>query len=302
MQPLLVILGPTASGKSSLAVELARRLDGEIVNADALQVYRGLDVGTDKPTLEMRRRVPHHLVDVLDPDEPWSAGAFGRMARDAIEDIRSRGLTPLVVGGSGLYLRALLEGLGPLPRSQPEVRRELEARLSSEGLPSLYAELSRLDPETAARLAPRDRQRIVRALEVYRISGETMSAWLARRTRESAPLEGLRIGLTVPRTILYDRIADRIMEMVENGWIAEVVALLNRGIQPSVPAFQAIGYRQMVRHIMGEYSLENAVAETVQATRRYAKRQMTWFRREDGIRWVPGLEVEAAASTVLRFI
>lgn len=298
----LIILGPTASGKTGLSLELARRLGGEIVNADALQAYRGLDIGTDKPTAEMRRQVRHHLVDILEPAETFSAGEFARRARRAIADIRQRGRSPLVVGGSGLYLRALLEGLSPLPQRRPEIRRQLEEELQRRGLEHLRQQLWQVDPSTAERLHKRDRQRILRALEVYRSSGQAMSKLLGLKPVDFVPLAARRIGLTVPRTILYDRIADRINAMVERGWVSEIMAMLKRGVEPSVPAFQAIGYRQMVRHITGELTLEAAIAETVQATRRYAKRQLTWFRREPEVFWVSGLDAQSAASTVLRSI
>ena len=298
--PIPVIVGPTAAGKSGLGLELARRIDGEIINGDALQVYRRLAIGTDKPTPAMMREIPHHLVDILDPTEAFSAGEFARRGRGAIADILGRGRVPIVVGGSGLYLRALLEGLSPLPRSDAGVRAQLEGWVEREGLGPLYRELQEIDPETAERLVPQDRQRIVRALEIYRSSGVPMSDWLRKKPLEKA-IPALRIGLTVPRAILYDRIADRVKQMVEKGWVSEVVTMLDQGIEPSAPAFQAIGYRQIVRHVRGECSLQEAVRDTVQATRRYAKRQMTWFRKEP-VRWVPGLELDTVLPSLLHDI
>jgi tRNA dimethylallyltransferase len=286
MSRLLAIVGPTAVGKSGLALRLARELDAEIVNADALQVYRGLDVGTAKPTPEERALVPHHMVDVLDPEERCSAGEYARRAREVVRDVQERGKLAIVVGGSGLYLRALLDGLSPLPRSAPEVRRRLEERLREEGLPALYGELREVDPETAERLAPGDRQRILRALEVALGSGRTLSSWIRSQPPGQAPLPAVRWGLTMPRDILYDRIAGRVQRMVERGWVDEVERLLTRGIDPRAPAFQAIGYRQLVRHVLGEWELEAALDDTIRATRRYAKRQATWFRKEKGVRWI----------------
>lgn len=299
--PVLAIVGPTAAGKSELAMELARRFDGEIVNGDAFQVYRGLDIGTAKPSPAMRAEIPHHLVDVLDPEEPCSAGEFARRARRAIREIGERNRTALVVGGSGLYLRALFEGLSPLPRSRPEIRQGLEARVEAGELDQLYLELRQCDPETASRLAPRDRQRIVRALEVFALSGEPLSAWI-RRAPAEPPISPLRIGLTLPRSILYDRIAVRVNHMVERGWVAEVEDLLRRGIPPSAPAFKAIGYRQMVQHIRGECGLHEAIEDTVRATRRYAKRQVTWFRKEAEIRWLSVLDIDAELPALLHEI
>ncbi len=281
----VALVGPTAVGKSALALALAERLDGEIVNADALQVYRGFDIGTAKPSDEERRGVRHHLIDVLEPHERWSAGEFSRRARAAIAEIAAAGRVALVVGGSGLYVRALLDGISDVPRADPAVRRELRRRLEEDGLPALVEELARLDPGTAARLAPGDTQRVLRALEVAASTGRPLSAWIARQPFGERQLPALRIGLTMPRAILYDRIAGRVVRMVELGWVEEVAALLRRGLSPDLPAFQAIGYRQMVRHVLGEWTLETAVAETIQATRRFAKRQLTWFRKERNVTW-----------------
>ncbi len=299
MRPLIVVLGPTASGKTGLGIRLARELDGEIINADALQVYRDLEIGTDKPTREQRQAVPHHLVDVLDPEQPYSAGEFARRARPLIDNIRGRGRAPIVVGGSGLYLRALLDGLSPIPASDPEVRRALDERCAREGLAVLYEELRRADPETAERLAPRDRQRVLRALEVAESSGRPLSSWLRQRPRER-PLAAVKLGLTLPRSILYDRIAARVADMIERGWVDEVATMLQAGVKPDVPAFQAIGYRQMVRHVRDGWSLQAAMEDTIRATRRYAKRQLTWFRRERGVQWIPASDLERGMRSLLR--
>lgn len=272
-------------GKSHLALSLADRLNGEIVNADALQVYRGLDIGTAKPTLDERRRVPHHLIDILDPSEPYSAGTFAERAREVIEGIEARGRRALVVGGSGLYLRALLEGIGPLPPSRPESRRRLQERLDAEGLDALWEELAVKDPVTARRLPRADRQRILRALEVFDLSGRPLSEWIAEGPFGEREIASMRIGLTLSRTVLYDRIASRVEEMIRQGWVEEVAALLAQWKDPELPAFQAIGYRQIARHLLQGASLENAIEETVTATRRFAKRQMTWFRKDSAIEW-----------------
>lgn len=296
---VVAIVGPTASGKTALSLELAGLLDVEIVNADALQVYRGLDIGTAKPSADEQRRVPHHLIDILEPDESYSAGDFARRARTAIADIEGRGKVALVVGGSGLYLRALFEGLKELPRHQPEVRKALQAELESEGLARLYAELGAIDPESAERLRPGDTQRILRALEVYRSSGKTLSWWLRQDSGE-ARIERLMIGLTLPRTILYDRIAVRVRDMVRRGWVYEVAALLKFGTSPSAPAFQAIGYRQMVQHLEGRSTLEAATDEAILATRQYAKRQETWFRRERDLAWFQGPLPDGAVQFLLQ--
>jgi tRNA dimethylallyltransferase len=299
MLPIISIMGTTATGKTALGVRLARELGGEVINADALQVYRGLDIGTDKPTPELRRRVPHHLVDILDPHERYSAGEFVRRAEVVIEEIHGRGGLPIVVGGSGLYQRALLEGLSPMPPTDPEVRRELEARLETEGLEALRAELVELDPPTAERLAPADRQRTLRALEVLISTGRPLSAWVRRQPFGAQRRPAFRIGLTLPRAILYDSIAARVEEMVRLGWVEEVTTLIARGVDPSCPAFQAIGYRQIARHVTGEWSLEAATKDTVRATRRYAKRQTTWFRKEQGLHWISAMKLPDGFSGLL---
>jgi tRNA dimethylallyltransferase len=298
--PVIVILGPTATGKSALGLEVAERVGGEIVSADALQVYRGLDVGTAKATREERARVPHHLVDVLEPSERYSAGEFARRARAAVAEIRSRGRRPLVVGGSGLYLRALLEGISPVPPGDLEVRRRLRERVEAEGSDALHAELSERDPETAERLPTGDTQRILRALEVVAVSGTPLSEWVARRPYGEERLAAVRVGLTLPRTLLYDAIARRVARMIENGWAEEVARLGAQGFGPAAPAFQAIGYREIARHLAGEWTLDRAVDETVRATRRYAKRQLTWFRKERDIIWLDARDAERDPASVLQ--
>jgi len=299
VKPILVILGPTATGKSSLGMKLARRLDGEIVNADALQVYRGLTIGTAKPSPEEMEEVPHHLVDILDPAERFSAGEFARRARNAVREIQSRGKRAIVVGGSGLYLRSLLLGISPIPRGGETLRRELHRRAEEEGLGKLHEELRGVDPETAERLSPGDRQRILRALEVAYASGRPLSRWIAEQPFGRQKILAQRIGLTLPRAILYDRISKRVHLMIERGWIGEVSAMLELGVEPDVPAFQAIGYRQLVRHLSGEWGLDEAIDDIVRATRRYAKRQMTWFRKETDIRWIPALSVDDTIPSLL---
>jgi tRNA dimethylallyltransferase len=283
--PVLAIVGATATGKSALAMALAEDLGGEIINADALQVYCGLDIGTAKPGAEERARIPHHLIDILEPHERYSAGDFARRAEEAIEEIRSRGRLPIVVGGSGLYLRALFEGISPIPPGDPEVRRQLRERLEAEGLSALAAELRVRDPETAARLGAGDTQRILRALEVSLVAGEPLSIYISRQPFGAQRIAALRVGLTLPRGILYDQIAGRVVQMVQKGWVEEVAGLLSRGLSPALPAFQAIGYRQLAQYLEGTWSLDRAIAETIRATRRFAKRQETWFRKETDITW-----------------
>ncbi len=273
-------------GKSALALAVAERVGAEIVSADALQVYRGLDIGTAKPDRRELERVPHHLVDILEPHESFSAGRFARLARRAIEEIHGRGRPAIVVGGSGLYLRALFRGMAPLPEADPATRERLAGRLREEGLGALREELERLDPATAVRLAPGDTQRTLRALEVVLSSGRPLSSWLADAPSRADALPGVRrVGLTLPRSVLYDVIRSRIASMTDRGWLEEVRGLISRGVDPGAPAFQAIGYAQWLGHLAGEYDFEEATRRIVVATCRYAKRQETWFRREPDVEW-----------------
>lgn len=299
MPGTIAILGATAVGKSALGVRLAVALGGEIVNADALQIYRGLDIGTAKPSPAEQAQVPHHLLDIRDPRERFSAGEFARLADAAIAEIRARGRVAVVVGGSGLYLRALLEGIAPMPPSDPAVRAELRARRDGEGLPALFAELRERDPQTAARLMPNDSQRVLRALEVALATGRCLSEWQRARPFGSAGLAATRIGLTLPRSVLYDRIAARVTRMHALGLAREVQQLLDAGVPADAPAFQAIGYREFTRHLRGEWTVEQALAETVAASRRYAKRQETWWRREANVVWFDAGDLDGAESGAL---
>ncbi|MDX1385231.1 MAG: tRNA (adenosine(37)-N6)-dimethylallyltransferase MiaA [Thermoanaerobaculia bacterium] len=301
MERCIAVVGATCTGKSGLAMALAKGLRGEIVNADALQVYRGFDIGTAKPTPAERRAVPHHLIDVLEPEERYSAGEFARRARPVIADVLRRGGTPIVVGGSGLYLRALFTGLHPMPPISEEVRRRVRGRMEGEGLEAAFAELRSRDPATAARLQPADRQRIARALEVLEETGRPLSSW--RSGDPTAPdLRPVRVGLTLPRTLLYDRIASRARQMLRRGWLEEVRGLLEGGVAHTAPAFQAIGYRQLLAHLEGRRSLEAAMEDTIRETRRYAKRQQTWFRREPVDAWFPASTQRALESDVMTFL
>jgi tRNA dimethylallyltransferase len=300
--PAVVVLGATATGKSALALRLAEELDGEIVNVDAFQVYRGLDVGTGKPTAAERRRVPHHLFDLVDPDQSLSAGELGRRARATVAAVQARGRLPLVVGGSGLYVRALLAGMSPMPAIDPRLRRWLAETRRRRGLPALRRWLRVLDARSAERTSERDSQRTMRALEIALASGQGQGWWIDRQPFVDGTLAALRVGLTVPRAVLYDRIAERVCAMVAAGWVQEVEGLLKAGWDPGLPAFQAIGYRQLAQHVRGEVGLDQAVEETVRATRRFAKRQSTWFRREPEVAWFDADDPGATLMSVLDFL
>lgn len=301
--PTIAILGPTATGKSALAVALAREIDGEVINADALQVYRGLDIGTAKPTVFERRGVPHHLIDILEPHEAFSAGEFARRARPVIQAVRRRGRVPIVVGGSGLYHRALFEGLAPIPPVPQAVREHWRRRLERDGLEVLREELQQVDLETARRLRAHDPQRTLRALEIHDATGKTWSTWLAEaegsdELEEQPPV--YRLGLTLPRAILYDQIGLRVHRMIDEGWLEEVARYLPE--EPGEPpvAFQAIGYRQLSGHLRGHCPLNQAVEETIAATRRYAKRQQTWFRRQSSVDWFDARVVKTRLSPIIK--
>lgn len=294
--PLVAIVGPTAVGKSALALEVAQRLGGEIVSADSRQIYRGMDIGTDKPTPEQRRLVPHYLLDVVEPDQVFTLAQYQRAAYDAIADIHRRGRLPLLVGGTGLYVRAVLEGLNiPEVPPDPALRSELEAFAAAEGAQALHARLAALDPDAAGRIDPRNVRRVVRALEVTLLTGVPIS-----RLQQASPppFRVLRIGLTRPRPALYARIDRRVDAMVEAGLVEEVRRLLQAGYSPSLPALTGLGYRQIIQYLQGEVSLAEAVAAIKQQTRRFVRHQYTWFRLDDPrIRWFD-LELASAADVI----
>ena len=289
--PVYVLAGPTGAGKTDWAIRLAERAPVEIVSVDSALVYRGLDIGTAKPSRELRARVPHHLIDICDPAERYSAGRFVTDALAAIRSIHSLRRVPLLVGGTMLYLRALLQGLATLPTAAPELRAKLDARAREEGWPALHAELEQLDPEAAARIAPNDSQRIQRALEVCLSAGEPISK-LQRDT--VSPLAGwpLRQWALVPvdRSTLHNRLAERFTAMMAAGFLEEVRSLSARGdLTPHHPSMRAVGYRQLWGYLDGRYDLTEAVRRGVIATRQLAKRQLTWLRglrREFEMEWL----------------
>ncbi len=310
---IVAVLGPTAVGKSAFAAALAADLAeqgcaAEIIVADALQVYRGLDIGTAKPGPRERSRVRHHLVDVLEPHQTFSAGDFARRARTAVKEIEGRGRLPILVGGAGFYLRALFEGLAPVPPVPLEVRSGLRNELSSVGLDALFEELRTLDPESAASLSAGDTQRVLRALEVIRFTGRTLSSWHREGSELALDRQILKVGLTLPRALLYDAIETRARDMLDRGWLDEVRRLQAPGGAAcgrswhELPACQAIGYRQFADHLDGKSTLEQALEETIRNTRRYAKRQQTWFRRETDVCWIdvsrPG-DVERTLAAIV---
>ncbi len=282
-RPLAIILaGPTASGKTGLAVSLVERLGLEIVSVDSAMVYRGLDIGTAKPDASVLSRAPHRLIDIRDPDEPYSAAEFRRDALEAMDEITARGRTPLLVGGTMLYFRALIDGLSRLPSADPAIRRRLDEEAARVGWGTLHARLADIDPVAARRIHPNDPQRIQRALEVHELTGRRLSELQAEAATDPLPWRTLRLALGfADRSLLHARIAARLDTMMARGFLDEVAALSRRpGISSGLPSMRAVGYRQLWRHLEGRLSLDEAVAQAGTATRQLAKRQMTWLRGE----------------------
>ncbi len=284
--PLVVIAGPTGSGKTALSVELARRFDGEVVSGDSMQIYKQMEIATAKPTLEEMRGVPHHLVGFLDCSEPYSVADYVKQASAVIEDIYGRGKLPFVVGGTGLYITSLVNHISfDEIVSDSSLRSQLLDRLNREGGQSLLDELRQFDPETAAALHPNNGNRIVRAIEVYRLTGITMSEHQRRSREKPSPYRLCMIGLTAKnRQVLYDRINRRVDEMMQKGLLEEARRILETpGLRT---AYQAIGYKELAGYFNGTCTLETALEKIKQESRRYAKRQLTWFRRDERIHWL----------------
>ncbi len=281
---LVVLCGPTAVGKTALAVELAEPINAEIIAADSRTIYRGLDVGTAKPTAEQRHRVPHHLLDVADPAEPFTLAAYQRLARRALAEVRGRRHLPLLVGGSGLYIRAVVDDLS-IPPVPPDhhLRARLEADERAHGPGHLHARLTALDRTAATRIHPGDVRRLIRALEVMLLTGRPMST----QQRRGTPLGVVvMVGLTMARPQLYRRIDERVEAQLSSGLIDETRQLIERGISPDAPAMQALGYRELAGWLRGDYGYDEAVRRFKRNTRHYAKRQLTWFRRDSRIVWI----------------
>lgn len=287
MIPLLAIVGPTAVGKTSLAVETALRLHGEIISADSMQVYRHLDIGTAKPTQKEREKVPHHLVDMVDPGVDYNVTQYQKDAAEAIREVAARGKLPLLVGGTGLYFNAVvynyqfssMEGV-------PQVRHRLAEEAKVEGPGALHRRLQELDPESAARIHPHDVRRTIRALEVFSLTGKPIHRQVEDTASSPSCYRILAFGLNRPRESLYRRIGERVDQMMKEGLLEEVENLLARGYSPGLKPLQGLGYRHMLLHLTGKASLEEAVELLKRDTRRYAKRQLTWFKKNKGIVWL----------------
>ena len=293
LAPLVAIVGPTASGKSALAVRLAEQFGGEVVACDSTQLYRGFDIGTAKPSLSERRGIPHHLMDVLGPKDDATAGGYRELALQILQVLRERKCLPIFTVGTGLYLRAVLEGLADVPQRSEELRERLRGRAEEHPPGHLHRLLKRLDPEAARKIAPADEQKLIRAVEVCILARKPISEV---HTSGRVPLEGwrvLKIGLLPPREKLNERILARTDAMLAQGWMHEVQALLESGLREDSKPFDFIGYRELRAVLRSEMTLQEARGLIQQATRRYAKRQLTWFRKEPGVRWFSGFGDDA---------
>jgi tRNA dimethylallyltransferase len=299
---VIVICGPTALGKTSIAIDLARTFNGEIVGADSMQIYRHMNIGTAKPTPDEQSRVPHHMIDIVDPDEPFDARQFAIMAHEKIMDLHARGVSPFVIGGTGLYIKALLHGLFEAMPADPDVRTSLKQEAEIHGTGFLHKRLSQQDSATATRIHPNDTYRILRALEVYELTGKTISELQSEHSFTDKPFRVLKIGLHMDREIIYDRINSRVDAMIDSGLVDEVKGLLDMGYSADLKSMQSIGYRHMVDFIEGHSSWEEALRTLKRDTRRYAKRQLTWFKADSAIVWKEPGQLKEIRRKIEKFL
>ena len=305
MKRVFFILGCTAVGKSAVGIEVARQIGAEIVSVDSMMVYRRMDIGTAKPSREIRAEIPHHCIDIVEPSESFSVARYLTFADEAIDKISSAGKPVLLVGGSALYIKAVSEGLFEGPGADPEVRQVLKARAAAEGLSALHAELTRVDPDAARRISPRDEKRIIRALEVYELTGEPISRLQQQWDSQRLRYDCVFIGLRRPKEVINRRINARVKEMIRKGLRDEVASLLAEPKGLSDQASQALGYAEMIEHLKGKYTLEQAVEWIKINTRQFAKRQRTWFRHFRNVQWIDIQEddtIEKVSEKVLKII
>jgi tRNA dimethylallyltransferase len=311
---LLVLLGPTAVGKTELSLSIAEQFSCEIIGVDSLQVYKYMDIGTAKPTEQERAQVPHHLIDIIYPDDNYTAGRFVADAQNAIQTIKKDQHVPLLTGGTGLYFRGLLEGLFDENSNDQQknkqsstdktesIREQLKNRLAEEGREQLFAELNDVDPDSAKRIHPNDTQRLIRALEIFKTTGMTWSQLLARQQENTGQYNVLKLGLTRSREELYKRIDQRVQVMIEQGLLEEVRKLINMGYHGDLKSMQSIGYRHMVNYIKGEWDWQESIELLARDTRRYAKRQYTWFNQDPEIIWYEVSQQDAILADIEKFL
>jgi tRNA dimethylallyltransferase len=299
---VIVICGPTALGKTSIAIDLARTFNGEIVGADSMQIYRNMNIGTAKPTPYEQSRVPHHMIDIVDPDEPFDARRFAIMAHEKIMDLHARRVTPFVIGGTGLYIKALLHGLFEAMPADRDVRARLKQEAEIHGTGFLHKRLSQQDSATAKRIHPNDTYRILRALEVYELTGKPITELQSEHRFTDKPFRVVKIGLHMDRDIIYDRINHRVDAMIDSGLVDEVKGLLGMGYSADLKSMQSIGYRHMVDFIEGHSSWEEALRTLKRDTRRYAKRQLTWFKADSAIVWKEPGQLKEIRRTIEKFL
>ena len=299
---VIVICGPTALGKTAVAVDLAESFSGQIISADSMQIYRYMNIGTAKPTLEEQSRVLHHMIDIVDPDESFNAEQFAQMAHKKILDLHQKKTLSFVVGGTGFYIKALVNGLFKAKATNSSARVRLKGEAETQGSPILHKRLRRCDPDAAARIHPNDVYRIIRALEVYELTGKTISEWHRTHRFADAPFRVLKIGLCMDREMLYGRINQRVEDMIRAGLVEEVNGLLGMGYTADLKSMQSIGYRHMVDFIQGRYSWNEALRTFKRDTRRYAKRQMTWFTADSEIEWIEPNQFSNVRKMIKKFL
>jgi tRNA dimethylallyltransferase len=299
---IIVICGPTAVGKTSVAIDFAGIFNGEIISADSRQIYRYMNIGTAKPTPEQLAEIPHYMIDFLDPDQHFDARQFAQMAHDIILKLSGKNQVPFIVGGTGLYIKALLNGLFEDNFSDISVRGRLKKEADEYGKNTLYERLLKIDPHTANRLHPNDIYRIIRALEVFEISGKSISSWHREHRFSETRHRVLKLGIYLDRETLYKRIDQRVDMMISEGLVEEVRAILKRGYSPDLKAMKAIGYSQVIDYLMGNCTLDKTIRTLKRDTRRYSKRQMTWFRADSEINWVKPSEINTVIPLINKFL
>jgi tRNA dimethylallyltransferase len=303
MKPnIIVICGPTALGKTSMAIELAAMFNGEIIGADSMQIYRYMDIGTAKPSSAEQSRIPHHMIDIIDPDQHFDAQRYAQMAHDKIMELVPRDTVPFVVGGTGLYIKALVHGMFKAAPPDPEVRSRLKEQAENHGIEFLYKQLALCDPDAAKKIHPCDTYRVIRALEIYKLTGKTISEYHRAHRFRDMPYRVLKIGLHLDREQLYDRINHRVDTMIGAGFVEEVRDLLGRGYPPDLKSMQSIGYRHLVDYIAERLEWEQALQTMQRDTRRYAKRQMTWFKADPQIAWHTPGQLENMRRIIEKFL